>query len=172
MASARTKVLLTKDVYKLGHVGDVVEVRPGFARNYLLPQRMAVEPTRQNLKHIEEAKARAAEERRMRMAAKNELAERINGLTLKLQARVNEQGRLFGSVGRREILQGVARQLGFAEMSQLDLPIDVVQLHDPIREPVTDLPVTLDIDESVSATVTISVEGIEGDENAPLVQHA
>lgn len=155
--AAQIKVLLVEDVYKLGYVGDVVNVRPGYARNFLLPQRLAVLPTKQNLKRIEEAKIKAAEVRRLRIAKRTELAERINGLKVVIEAKVNEAGRLFGSVSKRDVLQSVAKLLGANEASELDLPVDCVHLHDPIREPVNDLAVKMDLEHDITAEILVSV---------------
>jgi large subunit ribosomal protein L9 len=153
----QVKVLLVEDVYKLGYVGDVVNVRPGYARNYLLPQRLAVIPTRQNLKRIEEAKIKASELRRIRLAKRNELADKIRGMKIVIEAKVNESGRLFGSVGKRDILQSIAKALGAAEITDLDLPVDCVTLHESIREPITDLAVKLDLEHDITAEVLVSV---------------
>ncbi len=97
------RVLLLEDVRKLGHLGDVVDVAPGYARNYLLPQRLATEPTEANLKAIEERRRAAAAERARRLKEYTELAERLRGLELTIQAAANPEGTLYGSVTAKDI---------------------------------------------------------------------
>lgn len=92
------KVLLHADVPKLGYFGDVVEVKQGYARNYLLPQGVAVLPTRANIKSIEEERARKVEERRLARAELESAAARVNGVEITLSANANEQGHLYGSI--------------------------------------------------------------------------
>lgn len=119
------QVLLTKDVRKLGHVGDVVEVKPGYARNYLYPQRLAIEPTEENLRGIEEAKKTAALERARRNQAFEGLCEKLRDFQLTIEAAANAEGTLYGSVGPARVADGL-RAHGFevlAEHVMLDPPI-------------------------------------------------
>lgn len=121
------KLLLKKDVPKLGMVGDVVEVSAGYARNYLLPHHVAVEPTPANLKAIEHAKRKAAEERRLRQEAMEQAASRLAGVEVTIAAAANPEGHLYGSVGPREIAAAL-RDLGHS------VEAEHVQLHAPIRQ--------------------------------------
>ena len=111
------KLLLHADVPSLGHLGDVVEVQEGYARNYLLPQLLAVKPTEANIKAIAEERARQAELRRLARDEKVKAAEKVNGAKVLLKARANEQGHLFGSVGEDEI-SAALREQGFEVQSQ------------------------------------------------------
>ncbi|MCG3137591.1 MAG: 50S ribosomal protein L9 [Phycisphaerae bacterium] len=120
------KLLLMKDVDHLGFVGDVVDVKNGYARNYLLPQRLAIEPTKANIKAIEAAKAQAAEERRLRMEQMKQAADRLAGVEVTIAAAANRDGTLYGSVGPREIAAALR-----AEGHSID-PNHII-LHDPIR---------------------------------------
>ena len=97
------KLLLRKDIPNLGLVGDIVEVSAGHARNYLLPERLAVEPTKANLRAIEEEKKRAEEERAARRAALEAAAENLRQVEVTIAAAANPEGHLYGSVGPREI---------------------------------------------------------------------
>ena len=104
------KLLLRTDVPHLGFVGDIVEVKDGYARNYLIPQNLAVEPTPDNIKRIEEEKKIIEAKRAEELKAKKALAERLNGLEITIVANANEQGHLFGSVGPKEIADELLKE--------------------------------------------------------------
>jgi large subunit ribosomal protein L9 len=106
------KLLLHKDVAKLGHFGDVVEVKAGYARNYLIPQGLAVEPTASNVKAIEKERVRQAEIRRLARQEILKLAEKVGGAEITISVLANEQGNLFGSVGGVEIAKAL-QEKGF-----------------------------------------------------------
>jgi large subunit ribosomal protein L9 len=109
--SSSTKVLLNESIKNLGRVGDVVEVSTGHARNYLLPQGLAVAPTVGNLKKIE---ARRKEIERIERERKEKQAvaiKKLVGVEITLERRCNEQGHLFGSVSATEIAK-VLQNLG------------------------------------------------------------
>ena len=119
------RLLLLKDVRKLGYIGDVVEVATGYARNYLLPQRLATEPTEENIRAIESAKHAAAAERARRLREFQEFAARMVDVSVTIQAAANPEGTLYGSVGPREI-SAALQALGHAVLPEhvvLDAPI-------------------------------------------------
>ena len=120
------KLLLKKDVTQLGIVGDVVEVSDGFARNYLLPQGLATEPTEANMRSLAEERKLAEERRRKQREAQMDLATRLSEAEVTIAAAANEDGILYGSVGRREIAAALAEE-GY--------PVDptAVLLHAPLR---------------------------------------
>ncbi len=120
------KLLLTRDIRNLGMIGDVVDVKQGFARNYLIPQRLAVEPTRANMKAIEEARVKAAEVRALRAEQMRAAAERLSGTEITIKAAANAEGVLYGSVGPREIAAALRHEGHTVETAQ-------VLLHTPIR---------------------------------------
>jgi large subunit ribosomal protein L9 len=101
------QLLLLKDVGALGHVGDIVEVNTGYARNYLIPQRLATDPTDENIKAIEQEKKRAAAERAKRLKEFENLAEKLAEVTVTVEAVANPEGTLYGSVGAHEIAEGL-----------------------------------------------------------------
>lgn len=107
---ATVKLLLKESIKHVGRVGDVVEVSPGYARNYLLPQDLAVEPTPGNIKKIEERRKeieRLERERRDQQAA---LLKQLEGIEIALERRANEQGHLFGSVSATDIAKALQGQ--------------------------------------------------------------
>ncbi len=97
------KLLLCKNIAKLGIIGDIIDVRPGYGRNYLVPQGLATEPTEANKRALAEARLAAEQERIRERAQLEALAKRIEDIELTIRARANEEGVLYGSVGRREI---------------------------------------------------------------------
>lgn len=121
------KIILTQDVPKLGSSGTVQDVKPGFARNYLIPQGMAVIATKGSIKQVEERQAADA-----RRIAKQEeemrgLSDRIQGMRIQIEARVGEQGRLFGSVTAADIAEKLAAEVG-EEIDRRKIDLD-----EPIR---------------------------------------
>lgn len=102
------KLVLTEDVQYLGRQGDVVEVRPGYARNYLLPRGYAVVPTDHNLKLLERHKIRVRQAREARVADLKAMAEQIQKMAgITIEANATAEGHLFGSVGPNEISKGL-----------------------------------------------------------------
>ena len=119
------RLLLLKDVSKLGHLGDVVEVKTGYARNCLIPQRLATEPTEENIRAIEEEKKRAAAERSQKLKVFTDLVEKMQDVQITIEAVANPEGTLYGSVGSKEIADALHAQ-GFAvrpEHIELETPI-------------------------------------------------
>ncbi|MBK8975089.1 MAG: 50S ribosomal protein L9 [Planctomycetes bacterium] len=106
------ELLLKKTIDKLGRVGDVVNVAPGYARNYLLPLGLAVPITKANLVEIEKARAAAFAEERARVDTLKELAQRLAETSVTIEGRANEEGHLFGSVSAANIAEAL-RQKGF-----------------------------------------------------------
>lgn len=143
------RLLLRKDIPKLGQVGDVVDVSAGYARNYLIPQHLAVEPTPANLRAIEDDKKQAAQERIRLETDLRRRAENLRGAEVTIAAAANPEGHLYGSVGVREIAAAL-RELGHkVEASQ-------VQLGEPIRQLDTQ-PVEIRLREDITAEVKVWV---------------
>lgn len=101
------KVLLLADVYKLGQAGDVKKVADGYARNYLIPRRMATPATQGALKQSNRVRATATTLREKENLEKAGLAERLQGLRLTFGVRASEQGRLYGSVTHQMIVDAI-----------------------------------------------------------------
>lgn len=104
------KLLLRKDIPKLGLCGDIVDVTNGYARNYLLPHRLALTPTKANLKAIEEDKKIAAAERARVREVLLQTAGRLNGAEVTISAACTPDGHLYGSVGPREIAHALMQE--------------------------------------------------------------
>jgi large subunit ribosomal protein L9 len=102
------QLVLTEDVAHLGKQGDVVEVKPGYGRNYLLPRGMATVPTAHNLRLLERYKIRVRQAREARIADLKSLAEQIQKMAgITIEANANDEGHLYGSVGPQEICKGL-----------------------------------------------------------------
>ncbi len=122
------KVLLQKNISKLGKIGDVVEVKPGYARNYLLPQGLAARPTKANLKAIKVAKQRnLAELARQREQIEARAAE-LQGMEITLSVLANEEGHLYGSVGPAQICAALAKEGVFVDPQNIRLAEPIQQL--------------------------------------------
>ena len=108
------KVLLQKNVQNVGKIGDVVEVKAGYARNYLLPQGLAVHPNAVNLRAVEAAKQAYLEELAKIRTELEAKAAVVNGREGTISARANEEGHLYGSIGPAQISAALADQKGAA----------------------------------------------------------
>jgi len=155
------RLLLLKDVRKLGHLGDVVEVKSGYARNYLLPQRLATEPTEANMKAIEGARQAATAERAKRMREFEALAASMADVSVTIEAAANPEGTLYGSVGPKEIAAALQAQ-GFAVLP------DHVMLDHTIRT-LDNRMVKLEFTDDITAQVKVWVvrEGAPPDGQQP-----
>ncbi len=154
------KVLLTQNVLNLGQIGDVVEVKPGYARNYLLPERLAVEPTEGNLKAIEEEKRKHQEELARQRAQKEQLASEISGKEITISARANPEGHLYGSVGPAQIVAALAEEGTFIQPENVLMgePIDHLDRFD----------VRIRLANEVEATIHVWVTPLHEGEEAPM----
>ena len=120
------EIILRQAVDNLGHPGDVVEVKAGYARNYLLPRGLAFLATEGNKKRIEQDRQRLEEAENESRGTAQELAAKLEEVSLTFSARVGEEGKLFGSVTAADI----AQQL---EAQGLHVEKRLIDLHDPIR---------------------------------------
>lgn len=126
------KLVLTDDVPYLGKQGDVVEVRPGYGRNYLLPRGLATIPTAHNLQLLERFKIRVRQAKEARIADLKALAEQIQKMAgVTVEALANDEGHLFGSVGPAEVSKAMrAKNLPVdSEMVRMDVHIKEIGLY-------------------------------------------
>ena len=120
------EIILRQAVENLGKTGDVVKVKSGYARNYLLPHGLAYEATPGNLKRIQQERDRLDAAENERRTAAQGLAEKIEQVSLTFSARVGEEGKLFGSVTAADIAAQLEAQGFHLEKRQIDL-------HEPIK---------------------------------------
>jgi large subunit ribosomal protein L9 len=157
------KVLLLKDVYKLGHAGDIKKVADGYGRNFLLPQGLAALATPGALRQVDRIREQAA----IRRAAQNEelssIAAQLNGLVVSFAAKAGETGKLYGSITAQDLADAIEKKSGFpAKRQQVDLQ--------PIRslgDHVAHLRLTMDLIPEIK--VVVYREG-EADPTQPHVQ--
>ena len=116
------KLLLKESIKNVGKVGDVVEVSPGYARNYLLPKDLAVEPTPNNVKKIEARRKEIEKQERERREQQAALLKQLEGVEVTLERRANEQGKLFGSVSATEIAKALQGQGFNVQPDDVNLP--------------------------------------------------
>ncbi|HWU00490.1 MAG TPA: 50S ribosomal protein L9 [Terriglobales bacterium] len=127
-------VILLERVEKLGHIGDVVKVKPGFARNFLLPQKKALRATEANKQRFETQRAQIEANNLKRRQEAEGIKDRVDGLKVVLIRQASETGILFGSVAARDVSDAVTKA-GFTidrRQVALDKPIKTLGLH-PVR---------------------------------------
>ena len=150
MATA-THVLLQADVENLGSGGEIVKVRPGFARNFLLPRGLAVPATKGNLARVEELKKAAAARKVLEVAAAQELAKTLEGSSVKIARSFGGEGKMYGSVTSKDIVEAF-------EKAGVKIDRKQMQLAEPIKTLGTsEVPLKL----HGSVTVTLKVEVIK-----------
>lgn len=146
------KMILREAVEHLGRPGDLVNVKPGYARNYLIPQGLAYRATEANVRRIEEERRVREEQARRAYLEANRQASRLDGLTLHFKARASEEGTLFGSVTAKDILER-------AEEAELGFELDkrAVRLDEPIKS-LGEHPVQVRLSADVETEVRVIVE--------------
>src|SRR5271165_6474623 len=104
------EIILQEDIEKLGHRGDIVTVKPGYARNFLLPRKLAVEATSGNLKAIEKIRTSLAKKTATELDAAQKQAALLNGVSLKFNRKTGENDQMFGSVTSADVAESLAGQ--------------------------------------------------------------
>ncbi len=126
------ELLLKRDVTDLGRIGDVVDVKAGYARNFLLPLGMAVPVTKANVEQLEKARASAFAEEAVRVQSFKDMASRIGETSVTVEGLANEEGHLFGSVSAAQIAQAL-HEKGFRvdeKMIRLVAPLKEIGVFD------------------------------------------
>ncbi len=144
------KVILTDEVLGLGEPGKVVDVAPGYARNFLVPRKLAVYANEGKLKELEHNKRRLERKRQQLQDAAQSTAQRINGQTLTIPARVGQAGKLYGSITSHAIADAL--------QAQLDVTVDRRKIH--LRAPIHTMgahEVEIQLIGDTRATVTVNV---------------
>jgi large subunit ribosomal protein L9 len=143
------EVILRDDVPSLGKIGQVVRVKPGYARNFLFPRGLAVEANRKNLHLLEHQKRVIGVKAERERKAAESVAQKLDGLKLTVQARAGEEGRLFGSVTNLD-LERLLTDKGFHVDRRR------IELAEPIKQLGT-YPVVVQVGRDVRATVELTV---------------
>jgi len=161
------KVLLTRDVEKLGKAGMVKTVADGYARNYLIPHGLAVFASAGALKQAETV--RKAEEKRQTLlvAEASSIAEKLSGVTLRFQTRASESGKLYGSITTRQVVEELERVTGLGvDKRKIDLrePIRSLGLHTVRVHLATDLNPSFDVLVERDTSAAARAEDVAADE--------
>jgi len=157
------KVLLLKDVYKLGRAGDVKKVADGYGRNFLLPQKLAVLATAGALKQTEKIRSQAEIRRTELNSELKDLANHINGVTVVFAAKAGETGKLYGSITTQDVANAIQEKTRFeVKKQQIDMQ--------PIRnlgEFTVHVRLTMDLVPEVKVIVHREGEAIEDSASVP-----
>jgi len=144
------QIILQEDVEKLGHRGDVVTVKPGYARNFLLPNKIAIEATPGNMKALERIRGALAKKTATEIEAAKKQAELLTGVALKFQRKTGENDQMFGSVTTGDVADALHAQNFEVDKRQ-------VQLNEPIKA-LGEFPVTIKVFRDVIAEIKVYVE--------------
>ena len=141
------EILLKRSIDRLGRIGDVVSVKTGYARNFLLPYGYAVLVTKANIEQIEKARAAALAEEKQRVASLKDQADKLAETSVTIEGRANEEGHLFGSVTAVQIATAL-REKGFQvdERSvRLDAPLKEIGVFDVVVHLHADVEATMKV---------------------------
>jgi len=143
------QIILQEDVEKLGNRGDVVTVKPGYARNFLLPHKLAIEATPGNMKALERIRGALSKKTATELDAAKKQAELLSGVSLKFTRKTGENDQMFGSVTTADIADGLKAQ-GF------EVDKRQIQLKDPVKA-LGEYPVTVKVFRDVTAEIKVLV---------------
>ncbi len=144
------QIILQEDVEKLGHRGDVVTVKPGYARNFLLPKKLGVEATPGNMKALERIRGSLAKKTATELDAAGKQAELLRGVSVKFTRKTGENEQMFGSVTSGDIADGLKAQGFTIDKRQ-------VQLGEPLKS-LGEFPVTVKVFRDVTAEIKVHVD--------------
>jgi large subunit ribosomal protein L9 len=146
-------VILTENIAALGQIGQVVNVASGYARNYLFPQKLALEATGKNVRELDHKKRILAQKRERVQQTMLSLAEKLNQVQIVFRRKVVEEDKLYGSVTPADVLAALDER-GF------ELPRKSVQMEQPIKL-LGEFPVTLRVDTQITAQIKVIIEKAE-----------
>ena len=144
------KVILKENIETLGHIGDIVKVAPGYARNYLLPKGLAIEATEKNAKALDHALRQMAYKKDKVMESAKALAAKLEAVAIELTHQAGEEGKLFGAVTNMEIA-------AFLKDKGFEIDRKTIVLAEPIKQ-LGDYTVSVKIGPEVTATLKVSVK--------------
>lgn len=148
------EVILREDVPSLGIIGEVVKVKPGYARNYLFPQGLAVPADRRNLARLEHDKAIIELKKQRERGTYEHLAGTLNGLRLEIETRAGRNGKLFGSVTNIDVHRLI-------EEKGIEIDRRRIDMKEPLKE-IGEFPVVVRVGQDITATVTVVVKAAGG----------
>ena len=143
------QIILQEDVEKLGHRGDVVTVKPGYARNFLLPNKLAVEATPGNMKALERIRAALSKKTATELEAAKKQAELLGVVALKFTRKTGENDQMFGSVTSGDIAESLKKEGFEVDKRQIQIP-------EPLKT-LGDFPVTIKVFRDVTAQIQVNI---------------
>ena len=146
------QIILLEKVVNVGNLGDVVKVKQGYARNYLIPQGKAKRATPENIKLLEAKRAELEAAAAQKLAEAQALAEKLEGMTVQITQKAGVDGRLFGSVTNVDIVEALKAQGMIVEKAAIRMPAG------PLKQ-VGDYPLAVGVHADVAANITVSVLG-------------
>lgn len=146
------QVILLEKVVNLGNLGDVVRVKDGYARNFLIPQRKARRATTTAVAEFEAKRADLEKAAAEKLTASQAQGEKLNGMTVQISQKAGVDGRLFGSVTNSDIAEAVSKQGFKVEKSQIRMPQGPLKL-------VGEHPISVALHTDVVAEITVAVRG-------------
>jgi large subunit ribosomal protein L9 len=153
---AHTKIILTEKIAHLGAEADIVKVRPGYARNFLVPRGKALEVNAGSLKRINNLKARRAEREARELNEAQEFAGRINKLKLTIEIETGETGKAFGSITAADLATRLNKELG----GSAEIDRHRIQLDRPIKDTGDhEVPIKLHADVTAKLKVIVKAKG-------------
>ena len=148
-------VILLEKIGKLGEIGDTANVKAGYARNFLFPQRKAIPATKENLSEFDQRKAELMAAHDSRVGAAQDRAKKVEGASLRIEVNASDEGKLFGSVGTRDIVQALNSKTG-SDIAKSE----ILMPHGVIRE-LGDYEITLDLGNDIHAAIKVTVAGLQ-----------
>ena len=123
------QIILLQDIEKVGYKHEVAKVKNGYARNYLIPQGMAVIANGQNMKKLDSLKEKAAQEENARLDDYKVMAEKLEGQTLKIAVKAGTSGKIFGSVNNTQVVNAIKENFNMdVERRKVELPEDIKEI--------------------------------------------
>ena len=148
------EVILLEKVGRVGNVGDKINVKAGYARNFLFPFAKAIPATKENLADFEARKAELLKAAATKLAAAQARADKINGMSVRIEANAGDEGKLFGSIGTRDIADAITAAGQKVEKSEVLLPTGA------LRE-VGEYEIALSLGSEVTTMVKLSVVAVQ-----------
>jgi len=148
------KIILLKDVEKLGKAGEIKEVADGYARNFLIPGALAETATASSIKKAEILRSLQVKKAELNLKETEELVAKIDGFNVKILAKANEKGQLFGSVTAKMIIEALAEAT--AEKT-LNINEAQIVIKEPIKE-IGEYPITINFNHGLEAAITVAIE--------------
>jgi large subunit ribosomal protein L9 len=148
-------VILLEKIGRLGELGDTATVKSGYARNFLFPQGKAIPATKENLEQFEQRRGELQAAHNSKIAIAQDRAKKVDGLNLTIQVNASDEGKLFGSVGTRDVADAINAKAGS------DIAKAEVQMPHGVIRDLGEFEVSIDLGYEVQASISVSIVGLE-----------